>query len=67
MVKKYGKGMESYAIQIKQDYYSSNYGDSGYLFLYVDMNDPDNPVIKVRTWQPKPDPNFGLVDEGYIF
>lgn len=67
VVKKYGKGMESYAIQIKQDYYSSNYGDSGYLFLYVDMNDPDNPVIKVRTWQPKPDPNFGLVDEGYIF
>lgn len=66
-VKKYGKGMESYAIQIKQDYYSSNYGDTGYLFLYVDMNDPDNPVIKVRTWQPKPDPNFGLVDEGYIF
>lgn len=67
VVKKYGKGMESYAIQIKQDYYSSNYGDTGYLFLYVDMNDPDNPVIKVRTWQPKPDPNFGLIDEGYIF
>lgn len=65
-VKKLGKGMESYAIQIKQDYYSSNYGDTGYLFLYVDINDPENPIIKVRTWQPKPDPKFKLIDAGYF-
>ena len=31
-----GKGESIYSIQIKQDYYSSNYGDSGYLFLLVD-------------------------------
>ena len=55
---------EVYGIQIKQDYYSSTYGDTGYLFLYVDLNDPDNPIIKVRTWQPERDPNFGLYGLG---
>ena len=50
---------ETYGIQIKQDYYSSNYGDTGYLFLMVDLNDPKRPVIKVRAWQPERDENFG--------
>lgn len=59
-VRKLGKGGELYAIQISQEYYSSNYGDKGYLFLMVDLNDPDNPIIKVRTWQPEKDPEFGL-------
>lgn len=57
---KAGKGGETYGIQIKQDYYSSTYGDTGYLFLMVDVNDPDNPIIKVRTWQPEKDPDFGI-------
>lgn len=42
---------ELYGIQIKQDYYSTNYGDTGYLFLLVDLKNPDKPIIKVRTWQ----------------
>lgn len=50
-VRKYNTGGETYGIQIKQDYYSTNYGDTGYLFLMVDLNNPDLPVIKVRTWQ----------------
>ena len=58
---KLGKGGEIYGIQIKQDYYSSSYGDTGYLFLMVDLNDPEKPIIKVRTWQPERDPNFGLI------
>lgn len=57
---KAGKGGEIYGIQIKQDYYSSNYGDTGYLFLLVDINSPTEPLIKVRTWQPEPDPLDGL-------
>lgn len=57
---KAGKGGETYGIQIKQDYYSTNYGDTGYLFLLVDINDPQAPMIKVRTWQPEPDPIEGL-------
>lgn len=61
-VVKAGKGGEIYGIQIKQDYYSTNYGDSGYLFLLVDINKPLEPTIKVRTWQPEPDPIDGLFD-----
>lgn len=59
---KAGVGGEVYGIQIKQDYYSTNYGDTGYLFLMVDLNDPKKPIIKVRSWQPERDPNFGLID-----
>ena len=64
VVKAGGDYGEVYGIQIKQDYYSTNYGDTGYLFLCVDLNDPDNPIIKVRTWQPDRDPDFGLYGLG---
>lgn len=63
-VYKLAKGGELYAIQIAQDYYSTNYGDKGYLFLMVDINNPKEPLIKVRTWQPEKDPNFGLYGPG---
>ena len=64
-VRKGGKGGDIYGVQIKQNYYSSNYGDQGYLFLMVDLNDPQEPVIHVRTWQPtkgKKDSIYGLSD-----
>ena len=61
-VRKSGVGGEIYGIQIKQDYFSSSYGDTGYLFLMVDLNKPKEPVIHVRTWQPEKDPDFGLID-----
>jgi hypothetical protein len=64
VVKAGGDYGEVYGIQIKQDYYSTNYGDTGYLFLCVDLNDPDKPIIKVRTWQPDRDPDFGLYGLG---
>lgn len=65
IIRKSGRGGEVYGIQIKQDYFSSNYGDTGYLFLLVDMNDPDQPLIHVRTWQPEKNPDgsiYGLGD-----
>ena len=52
-IRKSGKGGEVYGIQIQQDYFSSNYGDSGYLFLLIDFNDSTQPEIHVRTWQPE--------------
>lgn len=55
------KGVERYGIEIKQDYYSSNYGDTGYLTMIFDLTNPDQPVIHMRTWQEQPDPNFGVV------
>ena len=42
-----------YGIQIIQNYYSTNYADKGYLFLYIDMRDSLNPRILVRSWQPR--------------
>ena len=61
-VKKAGVGGEIYGIQLKQDYFSTGYGDTGYLFLMVDLNKTEEPVIHIRTWQPEKDPNFGLYD-----
>ncbi len=54
-----------YGIQIKQNYYSTNYADEGYLFLMIDLNDSINPKIYVRTWQPEKTEDgrvFGLGD-----
>lgn len=51
-VKKSRKG-ERYGINIKQEYFSSTYGDTGYLFLYVDFEEPDKPLIYFRSWSPE--------------
>ncbi|MDR3367178.1 MAG: LPP20 family lipoprotein [Prevotellaceae bacterium] len=61
-VKKAGAGGEIYGVQLQQDYFSTSYGDTGYLFLMVDLNKPEEPVIHVRTWQPEKDPDFGVYD-----
>lgn len=61
---KMGKGGELYGIQIRQDYFSVHYGDTGYLFLMVDLNVPERPIIHIRTWQPERDPNFGVIGAG---
>ncbi|HOD27540.1 MAG: hypothetical protein GXY66_07395 [Bacteroidales bacterium] len=56
-VRKDARGQEIYAIQIKQDYYSNNYGDSGYLTLLVDLRGK-LPIIHIRVWQEKKDEEF---------
>ncbi|MEI6048961.1 MAG: hypothetical protein WCS03_08695 [Bacteroidota bacterium] len=64
-IRRSGKGNDVYGIQIKQDYFSTNYGDSGYLFLLVDLSDTLTPQIHVRTWQPEKNPDgsiYGLSD-----
>lgn len=63
---KMGRSGELYGIQLRQDYYSTYYGDSGYLFLMVDLNNPEKPIIHVRTWQPERDPNFGVIGPGHF-
>ncbi len=57
-VERSGVGGETYALQLKQDYVSQTYGDQGYLFLFVDFNDPDKPLIHIRTWQPERNPDL---------
>lgn len=68
-VRRVANAGEMYGIQLEQDYYSSNYCDHGYLFLMLDLNDINNPLIMVRTWQPEPDPNFGVygIDDFPVF
>ena len=64
-VKQSGKSKTVYGIQIKQDYFSPNYGDSGYLFLLIDFTDSVAPQIHVRTWQPNKNTDgsiYGLSD-----
>jgi hypothetical protein len=62
-LRKAGKDKSIYGIQIKQNYYSSNYGDQGYLFLMVDLEKPHEPIIHVRTWQPTKEGGiYGLSD-----
>ena len=64
-IRKSARGEEVYGIQLKQDYFSSNYGDTGYLFLLVDLKNPKEPIIHVRTWQPDKNPDgsiYGIQD-----
>ncbi|MFA8301195.1 MAG: hypothetical protein ACEPOV_13595 [Hyphomicrobiales bacterium] len=61
-IRKAGNGQNIYGVQIKQHYYSSNYGDTGYLFLIVDLNNSEKPIIHVRTWQPKIFDDNKLID-----
>jgi len=42
-----------YAIQLHQEYYSSSYSDEGYLLLFIDFFDENNPQIFFRYWQPE--------------
>lgn len=42
-----------YGISVVQYYDSSIYSDVGYLFLLTDFSTPEEPMIHVRTWQPK--------------
>lgn len=46
------KDKEVFGIQIQQDYYSTHYGDTGYLFLMLDLRNSKQPMILVRAWQP---------------
>lgn len=40
-----------YGVRVRQEYFSSSYGDVGYLFLLVDLRGA-MPLIHVRAWQP---------------
>lgn len=40
-----------YGVTLHQSWKSSSYSDEGWLFLYWDLSDPDEPKIMIRTWQ----------------
>jgi hypothetical protein len=62
IVKKRDNQSEVYGINIRQNYFSSNYADQGYLFLMVDMKDPEKPMIYVRSWQPLKYDNDNIIN-----
>ena len=43
-----------YGVTLKQRWRSSSYSDEGYLFLMIDFEDENRPLIHVRAWQPQP-------------
>lgn len=44
-----------YGVTLKQNWNTSTYSDEGWLFLLIDYEDENNPLIWVRTWQPLKD------------
>ncbi len=42
-----------YGVTLKQDWKSSTYSDSGWLFLMIDFRVANQPLIHVRSWQPE--------------
>ncbi|MDP8241067.1 MAG: hypothetical protein P9X24_18400 [Candidatus Hatepunaea meridiana] len=41
-----------YGVTLKQNWYSSSYSDTGWVFLLWDFKDEKKPLIYVRSWQP---------------
>ena len=42
-----------YGVTLKQKWNSSRYSDVGFIFLMIDFQDENHPLIQVRTWQPE--------------
>lgn len=56
-----------YGVSLTQYYSSTIYSDEGYLFLLIDFKNPDEPMIHVRTWQPKQStPEDEVFNIGYM-
>ena len=51
-VMKHKKYPEIYGVTLKQHWNTTRYSDVGYVFLLIDFQDEENPIIHVRTWQP---------------
>lgn len=56
-----------YGIQLFQDNQTPTDSFSGYHFLMVNFDNPDQPLIKICTWQENPDPNFGWYNAGDFY
>lgn len=52
-VMKHGAKANIYGVTLHQKWTSGTYHDDGWLFLLWDFNNPEEPQIHVRTWQPQ--------------
>lgn len=48
----HGAKKNIYGVTLHQKWQTNSYNDEGWLFLLWDFNDPEQPQIHVRTWQP---------------
>ena len=62
IVKKVNGDEKIYGIQIAQDYYSTNYADKGYLFLKITLDNENEPIIDVLSWQPEKNPDGSIIE-----
>lgn len=42
-----------YGVTLKQEWNANRYRDVGFVFLMIDFQDENQPLIQVRTWQPE--------------
>jgi hypothetical protein len=42
-----------YGVTLKQEWNTNRYSDVGFIFLMIDFQDENHPLIQVRTWQPE--------------
>ena len=52
-VKRHDVNPNIYGVTLRQKWHTSNYHDDGWLFLIIDFENEENPLIWVRTWQPQ--------------
>lgn len=52
-VVRHNEQSDVYGVTVKQNWYSSAYSDTGWVFLLWDFQNENNPTIYVRSWQPE--------------
>lgn len=50
---KHGLQKDIYGVNLLQKWTSGSYSDEGYLFLMIDFENENHPLIHVRSWQPE--------------
>lgn len=59
-IDKRSDGQYLYGITLLQHWYDKKYADTGYLYLIWDFNNPDDPKIIGRSWQPADSKSDGI-------
>lgn len=54
--------LDLYGVTLKQNWYSSSYSDTGWVFLLWDFKDEKKPMIYVRSWQPEKFKDGSVID-----
>ena len=61
-IMRHEKDQDLYGVTLKQNWYSSTYSDTGWVFLLWDFKDEKNPMIYVRSWQPERFKDGSIID-----